>query len=253
MDLGLAGKRAIVTGGSRGIGRAIAQTLLDEGASVAICARGADGVAAAVEEMGDGAWGSACDVSNPDEYAGWIADATQQLGGLDIFIANVAAFGNATDQEARFRSTFEIDFMHGVRGCSAAMPSLAQSDAGSIVLVASIATIMADLPIEDVSYGAMKAAMVTYGSTLAQSAAADGVRVNMVSPGPIVFDGGVWGDVRESDPDTYAYVEGLTAMGRMGTPEEVAATVAFLASPASSFTTGANVRIDGGVVKTVQF
>lgn len=253
MDLGLAGKRAIITGGSRGIGRAIAQTLIDEGASVAICARGADGVATAVAELGGNAWGSACDVANPDEYSAWITEATSQLGGLDIFVANVAAFGDSDDQEARFNSTFEIDFMHGVRGCSAAMPALAESGAGAIVLVASVATIMADLPIEDVSYGAMKAAMVTYGATLAQSAAADGVRVNMVSPGPIVFDGGVWGDVRDSDPDTYAYVEALTAMGRMGTPEEVAATVAFLASPAASFTTGANVRIDGGAVKTVQF
>lgn len=253
MDLGLAGKRAIITGGSRGIGKAIAQTLIDEGASVAICARGADGVASAVAELGDSAWGSACDVANPDEYAAWIAEATGQLGGLDIFVANVAAFGSSDDQEARFKSTFEIDFMHGVRGCSTAMPELAKSDAGAIVLVSSVSAIIADAPIEEVSYGAMKAAMVTYGATLAQSAAGDGVRVNMVSPGPIVFDGGVWGDARDNDPDTYAFVEGLTAMGRMGTPEEVAATVAFLASPAASFTTGANVRIDGGVVKTAQF
>jgi len=253
MDLGLAGKRAIITGASRGIGRAIAQTLVDEGASVAICARGADGIATAVSELGDAAWGSACDVSNTDEYSAWIEEATGQLGGLDIFVANVAALGAGDDQEAKFNSAFEIDFMHSVRGCADALPHLKESDAGAIVLVSSVAAVMADMPIEDASYGAMKAAMVTYGATLAQSAAADGVRVNMVSPGPIVFDGGVWGDVREADPDTYAYVEGLTALGRMGTPEEVAATVAFLASPTSAFTTGANVRIDGGAVKTAQF
>lgn len=251
MDLGLTGKRAIITGGSRGIGRAIAQTLIDEGASVAICARGADGVAAAVAEMGDAAWGSACDVSNHDEYTAWIGQAIEQLGGLDIFIGNAAFMADGT-QEEQFANAYNVDFMHCVRGCTAAMPALAASDAGAIVLISSVSSVLAQLPPEEAAYSAMKAAMVTYGAQLAQNAGADGVRVNTVSPGPIVFEGGTWAEVREADPDMYGFVEGMSSLGRMGTPDDIARTVAFLASPASSYTTGANFRIDGGTVKAVQ-
>ncbi len=247
MDLGLAGKRAIVTGGSRGIGLAIARTLIAEGATVALCARGANGVESAVAELGAAAWGTAVDVADAGAYTAWIDQAVDHLGGLDIFVGNVAALIEA-DDETLWQTAFDVDLMHAVRGCRAAMPSLAASDAGAVVLISSVSGVMVDPS----PYGAMKAALSAYAAQLAQAAAHDGVRVNAVSPGPILFEGGVWDEARQNDPDMFAFAEKLPALRRMGTPEEIARTVAVLASPASSYTTGANVRVDGGTVKAVQ-
>lgn len=249
MDLGLSGKRAIVTGGSKGIGLAIARTLIDEGASVAICARGATGVEQAVAELGERAWGEAVDVSNGDAYTAWLDRAVEHLGGLEIFIGNVA-FTPDADDEARWKAAFEIDLMHNVRGFTRVLPALVASDAGAAVMISSVSNVMSELPAEEAAYGAMKAALVSYAAQLAQSSAADGVRVNVVSPGPVMFEGGVWDQIREAEPDFYEFALALPALGRMGTPEEIARTVAFLASPASSFTTGANLRVDGGTIKT---
>jgi NAD(P)-dependent dehydrogenase (short-subunit alcohol dehydrogenase family) len=255
VDLGLRGRRAAVTGGSRGIGLAIARELAREGADVAICARGEDALGAAVEELrglGVQASGTAVDVADPDAYAAWIDEAADRLGGLDVFVANASALALEVGEEA-WRRTYEVDLMHTVRGCETASPHLEASGSGAIVIVSSVSAVMAALPATQRAYGPLKAALVAYAAQLAQELAPAGVRVNVVSPGAVLFPGGIWDRVRLADPDGYAGAVRTSALGRLGEPEEVARAVAFLASPAASFVTGANLRVDGGALKHADF
>jgi NAD(P)-dependent dehydrogenase (short-subunit alcohol dehydrogenase family) len=255
MNLELAGRRAIVTGGSRGIGLAIARLLAEEGVHVALCGRTPSDVESAVgtiEAQGGRAIGGVVDVADPDAYRTWLADTTDALGGLDIFVANVTATADAGDESAWVRG-FEVDLMHTVRGCNAVLPALRASSSGAIVINSSVGALISNLGPEWHAYSAFKAAMITYGSQLSQTLAPDGVRVNMVAPGPIVFPGGDWEVTEREDPESFDAMRSMIALGRMGTPLEVARVVAFLASPAASFVTGVNVRIDGGMVKAVNY
>ena len=253
MDLGLKGKKAIVTGGTRGIGHATASLLAAEGCDVAICARHrgpVDEVTSALARHGVKATGGAVDVADLPALRAWIGEAAEALGGLDIFVANVSALAQGMD-EAAWRRGFEIDVMGTVFGIEAALPFIERSDAGSIVVVGS--TALAEIYGPTRSYAAVKATLVPYVKGLARNLAAKNIRANMVSPGNVYFKGGVWNIVEERNPEMFASMLAKNPTGRMGTPEEVADAIVFLASPRASFITGANLIIDGALTQRVQF
>lgn len=252
MDLGLKGKKAIITGSTRGIGRAIAERLAAEGAHVGIGARdqeACDEAAEALRAHGGEVFARAVNVKNADEYKAWLEAGMEALGGLDIFVANVSG-GGGMDSEKNWWRNFEIDVLHTVRGCEAVLPALKKSGSGSIVIIGStnaVETFMAPM-----AYNAMKAALITYGKQLSQFVGKKGVRVNTVSPGPIYFEGGAWEMIKGTMPKMYEDTVAQIPNGRMGTPEEVANVVAFLASPAASLVTGINLVADNGFTKRVQ-
>ena len=253
MDLGLAGRKVLVTGGTKGIGRAIVNLFVAEGAHVAPCARDPAEVDAAVAALSSGgrpAFGAALDVSDGPALSAWVADAAHALGGIDIVVPNVSALA-VTGDEAAWRAGFDTDMMGSVRVVGAAMPWLEASDAGSIVIISSVSGREVDFAAGP--YGAFKAALIHYAQGLAFQLAGKGIRANTVSPGNTYFPGGVWERIEQGNPALFAQSLALNPTGRMGQPEEVARAVVFLASPAASFITGTNLVVDGALTRGVQF
>ena len=252
MDLGLKGLRAVVTGGSKGIGRAAADIFAQEGASVAICARNANEVKAAVKDLtakGVHAYGSGVDVADKTALQKFVGDSAQALGGIDILVANVSALA-VQDGEESWSKAFDVDMMHTVHAVNAALPFLEKSEHPSIVIISSVSGREVDFT--GPAYGAMKAALIHYAQRLAYQYAPKMIRVNAVSPGNTYFDGGVWQNVEKNLPDLYKQALALNPTGRMATPEEIGRGIVFLASPASSYTTGTNLVIDGALTRGVQ-
>jgi 3-oxoacyl-[acyl-carrier protein] reductase len=252
MDLGLKGLRAIVTGGSKGIGRSTADILADEGCNVAICARNKDEVTstvAALTKKGSKAYGEAIDVADKKALESFVEASAKKLGGLDIIVANVSALA-VQDDEASWQKAFEVDMMHTVRTVNAAMPYLEKSKHAVIVMVSSVSG--REIDFTGPAYGAFKAALVHYSHGLAHKLAGKNIRVNSVSPGNTYFDGGVWHNIEQNLPDLFKLAMSLNPTGRMAKPDEIARGIVFLASPASSFTTGTNLVIDGALTKGVQ-
>jgi NAD(P)-dependent dehydrogenase (short-subunit alcohol dehydrogenase family) len=251
MDLGLNGKNVLVTGGSKGIGLAISELFAAEGANVAICARNADEVGKVVKSLatkGGKSWGRALDVADASALKQWVEESARQLGGIDVVVCNVSALA-VGDTAETWEKTFRTDMMHTVNSVAAALPFLEKSKSASIVIVSSVSGFEVDFAAG--SYGALKAALIHYAKGLSNQLIAKGIRVNAVSPGNTYFEGGIWQNIERGMPELYKSAMSLNPTGRMGTPQEVAAGVVFLASPVASRISGTNLVIDGALTKAV--
>jgi len=256
VDLQLKGKTAVVTGGTRGIGRAIADLLADEGCNVAVCARKPDQVSeavAALEAKGVKAFGRATDIADGPALKAFVKDAGEALGGIDIVVSNASALVQGAREED-WRAMFEIDLMGAVRTLEAAKPFLeaaAQRHGDAAFLITS--SISAAEAAAASAYGSIKAAQIHFAKGVARENAAKKIRCNVVSPGTVFFEDGVWGQVKRGMPAFFDQMIQRNPTGRMATPEEIAAATVFLASPRSAFTTGINMVVDGAISQRVNF
>lgn len=249
MDLGLSGLKVILGGATRGISREAAKLFAAEGASLGLFSRNGDALDDLKAELGGTVETQEFVLEDREGYKAMLTGLADRLGGCDIFIHSISSSGAQGTMD--WDETYRLDMLGAVDGCEALEPYLEKSSAGSIILMSTTAAFETFLAPQ--AFNAIKAAVITYGKQLSQVWAAKGIRVNMVSPGPISYPGGNWEGAKALMPDLYNGIVSQIPMGRMGTPEEVAKTIAFLASPAAGYITGSNIVIDGGFTKRVQF
>lgn len=246
MELGLKGKRVVVAGGSRGIGRSIALAFAGEGGDVSICARSEGALReteAELKRAGGRVHAATCDLGDGAAVRGYVEAAAMALGGIDILVNNASGFGR-TDDEAGWAASINVDLMGSVRASHTAIPHLEKAGGGCILHISSISGLGAN--VRTPPYGAVKAALIQYTLTQAAVLAKQNIRVNCIAPGSIEFPGGVWDQAKANNPKLYNAILGGIPFGRMGKPEEVANLALFLCSQAASWVTGQTVAVDGG-------
>ena len=245
MDLRLAGKRAVVTASSKGIGREIALGLAAEGVAVAICARGEADLRkaeAALRTDGVPVFADVCDVGQPGAIETFLDAARDALGGIDILVNNATGYG-FSDQPEAWRASLDVDLMAAVRACWKVVPWMTDAGGGAIVHISSIAGLYAN---PNPAYAAAKAAVISHSKSLAIELAPSRIRANVVCPGSIFLPDGLWDQVRRRDPARFEAIVASIPSGRMGHPQEVADAVVYLCSDRASWITGACIVVDGG-------
>lgn len=246
MQIDVEGKRVVIAGGSKGIGRSIALAFAAGSAAVSICARGAEALAQTRAELaacGGTVHAAPCNLASETEIAAYIAAAAAALGGIDVLVNNATGYGLA-DDEASWEQSIAVDLLAAVRGSRVALPFLLKSISASIINIASGSGM--NPSVRTPAYGAAKAAVIHYTRTQAAALIGKGIRVNCVAPGSIEFPGGMWDDRKRDQPALYRATLATCPVGRMGRPEEVANVVLFLASPLASWITGQIIGVNGG-------
>lgn len=253
MDLGLKGMKAILVGANGGIGRKVAHALAAEGCNVAICGRSqekVDRIAGELANSGVTVIATALDVTDVAAVPAFVEKAAADLGGCDIFIS-FTSINMGVDTDEGWQALLDTDILPMRRGVAAARPFLKDSGKGAVICMSSTGAVEEFMGVQP--YNAMKAAVMAYSAALSQTLAADGIRVNCITPGPVWTDDGPWVHIKENMTEFYDSIVSQIPLGTLTQGEDIAKTIAFVASPASMGMTGANIVVDGGLTKRIQF